>query len=98
LREECRLRVLENRVLRKIFGPERKEVTGMWRKRYNEELNDLCSSRNVVRVIKSRRIRRTGRMGEGEGDVYGVLVGKREVKRPLERPRRIWENNIKMDL
>jgi len=99
LREERRLRVFQNRVLRKMFGPKRDEVTGEWRKLHDEELNDLCSSPNIVRVIKSRRMRWTGhvaRMGERRG-VYRVLVGKPEGKRPLGRPRRRWEDNIKMD-
>ena len=90
----------ENRVLRRIFGPKRDEVTGEWRKLHNEELNDLYCSPNIVRVIKSRRMRWEGhvaRMGERRG-VYRVLVGKPEGKRPLGRPRRRWEDNIKMDL
>jgi len=100
LREECRLRVFENRLLRRIFGSKRDEVTGDWRKLHKEELNDLYSSPNIVRVIKSRRMRWAGhvaRMGEGRG-VYRVLVGKPEGKRPLGRPRRRWEDNIKMAL
>jgi hypothetical protein len=100
LREERRLLVFEDRVLRGIFGPKRDEVTGEWRNLYNEELNDLYSSPNIVRVVKSRRMRWAGhvaRIGEGRG-VYGVLVGKPEGKRPMGRPRRRWENNIKMDL
>jgi hypothetical protein len=100
LREERRLRVFENRVLRKIFGPKRDEVTGEWRKLHTEELHDLYSSPTTVWVIKSRRIRWTGRvarMGEGRG-VYRVLLGKPEGKRPLGRPRLRWEDNIKMDL
>ena len=100
LREERRLKVFENRVLRRVFGPKRDEVTGEWRKLHNEELNDRYSSPNIVRVIKPRRIRWAGhvaRMGEGRG-VYRVLVGKPEGKRPLGRPRRRWEDNIKMDL
>jgi len=78
LREERKLRVLENMVLRRIFGPRRDEVTGKWRRLHNEELNDLYSSPNIVRVIKSRRMRWTGnvaRMGEERG-VYRVLLGK----------------------
>jgi hypothetical protein len=92
--------LFENRVLRRIFGPKRDEVTGEWRKLHNEELNDLYSSPNIVRVIKSRRMRWAGhvaRMGEERG-VYRVLVGKSEGKRPLGRPRRRWEHNTRMDL
>jgi hypothetical protein len=92
--------VFENRVLRRIFGSKRDEVTEEWRKLYDEELHDLYSSPTIVRVIKSRRMRWMGhvaQMGEG-GGVYRVLVGKPEGKRPLERPRRRWEDNIKMDL
>ena len=100
LREERRLRVFENRVLRKVFGHKRDEVTGEWRKLHNEELNDLYSLPNIVRVVKSRRMRWAGhvvRMGEDRG-VHRVLVGKPEGKRPLGRTRHRWENNIKMDL
>ena len=100
LREERRLRVFENRVLRRIFGPKRDEVTGKWRKLRNEELNNLYSLPNIVRVVKSRRMRWAGhvaRMGEGR-DVYRVLVGKPEGRRPLGRPRRRWEDNIRRDL
>jgi len=92
--------VFENTVLRRIFGPKRDEVTGEWRKLHNEELNDLYSSPNISRVIKSRLMRWTGhvaRMGERTG-VYRVLVGKPEGKRPFGRPGRRWEDNIKMDL
>ena len=85
LREELRLRVFENRVLRRVFGPKRDEETGQWRKLHNEELSVLYSLPNNVRVVKSRRMRWTGyvaRMGEGRG-VHRVLVGKPEGKRPL---------------
>jgi hypothetical protein len=94
------LRVCENRVLRRVFGPKRDEVTGKWRKLHNEELNDLYSLPNIVRVVKSRRMRWAGHvahMGEGRG-VYRVLVGKPEGRRPLGRPRRRWEDYIKMDI
>ena len=87
-------------MLRKVFGPKRDEVRGEWRKLHNEELTDLYSLPNVVQLVKSRRMRWTGhvsRMGEGRG-VHRVLVGKLEGKRPLGRPRRRWEDNIKMDL
>ena len=87
-------------MLRRIFGPKRDGLTGQWRKLRNEELNDLYSSPNNVRVIKSRRMRWAGhvaRMEEGRG-VHKVLVGKPEGKRPLGGPRRRWEDNIKMDL
>jgi hypothetical protein len=96
LREERRLRVFENRVLRRVFGPKRDEVTGEWRKLHNEELNDLYSLPNTVRVVKSKRMRWAGhvaRVGEDRG-VYRVLVGKPERKRSLGRPRRKWEDNI----
>ena len=100
LREERKLRVFENRVLRGIFGTERDEVRWDWRKLHNEELNDLYCSPSIVRVIKTRRMRWAGqvaRMGKKRG-VYRVLVGKPERKRPLGRPRRRWEDTIKMDL
>jgi len=92
--------MFENGVLRRIFGPKRDEVTGKWRKLHNEGLNDLYSSPNIFRMIKSRRIRWEGdvaRMGKRR-DVYRVLVGKPEEKRPFGRPRLRWEDNIKMDL
>jgi hypothetical protein len=100
LREEHRLRVFENRVLRGIFGNKGDEVTGEWRKLHSGELHNLYSSSDVIRQIKSRRMRWAGhvaRMGEGR-NVYRVLVGKPEGKRPLERPRLRWEDGIKMDL
>jgi len=100
MREERKLRVFENMVLRRIFGPRREEVTGEWRRLHNVELNDLYCSHNIVRVIKSRRMRWTGhvaRMGE-DRVVYRVLVGKQEGKRPLGRPRLRWVDNIRMDL
>ena len=87
-------------MLRSIFGHKTDNVTGEWRKLHNEELNGLYSSPNIVRVIKSRRMKWAGhvaRMGEGR-DVYRVLVGKPEGKRPLGRCRRRWEDNINMDL
>jgi hypothetical protein len=97
--KQHRLRVFENGVLRRIFGPKRDE-DGSWRKLHNDEFHSLYSSQNIFRVIKSRRMRWAGhvaRMGEGRG-VYRVLVGRPEDKRPLGRPRRRWEDNIKMDL
>jgi hypothetical protein len=100
VREEHKLRVFENRVLRRIFGPKRDGATGVCRKLPNEELRDLYSSPNVIRIIKSRRMRWAGhvaRMGE-KTNMYRLLVGKLEGKRPLGRPRRRWIDNIKMDL
>jgi hypothetical protein len=99
LREEHRLRLFENRVLMRIFGPKRDDLTGEWRKLHNEELHILYSP-NIIRQIKSRRMRWAGhvaRMG-GEIKVYKVLVGKPEGKRPLGRPRRRWEDGIRMSL
>jgi hypothetical protein len=100
LKEERRLRVFENRVLRRMFGTKRDEVTGEWRKLHNEKLNGLHSLPNIVRVIKLRRMRWAGHVArKGEGRVvYRVLVWKPEGKDPLRRPRRRWEDNIRMDL
>ena len=88
------------RKLEKVFGPKRGEVTGEWRKLHNEELNDLYSLPNIVRVVNSRRMRWAGHValiGEDRG-VHRVLVGKPEGKRLLGRPRHRWEDNIKIDL
>jgi hypothetical protein len=95
VREEHKLRVL-----RRIFGPKRDGVTGGWRKLHNEELHDLYSSPSIITIIKSKKMRWAGhvaRMGE-KMNVYRLLVGKPEGKRPLGRPRRRWIDNIKMDL
>jgi hypothetical protein len=92
--------VFENRVLRRLFGPKRDEMTGEWKKLHNEELHNLYSSPDIIRQVKSRRMRWAGhvaRMGE-EGKVCKVLVGKPEGNRPLGRPRRRWEEGIIMDL
>ena len=100
LREERRLRVFKNRVLRRIFGHKLDEVTGEWRKLHNEELSGLYSLPNNVLLVKSRRMRWAGyvaHMGEGRV-VHRVLVGKPGGKRPLGRPKRRWEDNIKIDL
>jgi hypothetical protein len=92
--------VYENRVLRKIFGPKKEEVVGDWRRLYNEELHKLNTSPNVIRAVKSRRIRsvrkveRVGNMG----NAHKILIGKPEWKRHLGRPRRRWEDNIRMNL
>ena len=98
MREERKPRVFENMVFRRIFIPRRDEVTGECRRLCNDELNDLYGSPNIVRVIKSRRMRWAGHLahiGE-EREVYRVLVGKPEGKRPLWRPRRRWGHNIRM--
>jgi hypothetical protein len=93
-------KVLENRVLRRIFGPKRDRMTGGWRKLHNEELHNLYYSPSIIRIIKSRKMRWAGhvaRMRE-KRIVYRLLVGKPERKRPLGRLRRRWMNNIEMDL
>jgi hypothetical protein len=100
LREEHRLRVFENRVVRRIFVPKRDEVTGEWRKLHNEELHDLYSSPSKIRIIKSRRMKWAGhvaRKGEKK-NAYRLLMRKPEGKRSLGRPRRRWVDNIRMDL
>jgi hypothetical protein len=100
LSEEHRLRVFENRVLRRTFGPKRDDVTGGWRKLHNEELHGLYSSSGIVRVIKARRMRwarHVVHMGEARG-AYITLVRKPDGRRPLGRPRHRWEDNIKIDL
>ena len=99
LRVECKLRVFENRALRRTFGHKRDEVTGEWRKLHNEELNYLYSSPNIFWVIKLSRMRwaeLVAHMGERRG-MYRVLVGKPEGKRPLGKSRHRWEDNIKME-
>ena len=91
--------MFENKVLRKIFGANRNEITGEWRKLHNAKVYALYSSPNIIRNFKSRRLRWAGHVAgmEHSRNVYRVLVGKFEGKRPLGRPRRRWENNIKMD-
>jgi hypothetical protein len=100
VRMRLRMRVFENRVLRKIFGPKRDEVTGEWRNLHNEGLRDLYSSPSIIRIIKSRRMKWEGhvaRMGE-KRNMYRLLVGQPEGRRPLGRPSRMWVDNIRMDL
>jgi hypothetical protein len=92
--------VFANRVLRRIFGPKREEVTKGWRKVHDEELHGLYSSPSIIRLIKARRMRwaaHVARMGEVRG-AYNILVGKPGGRRPLGRPRCRWEDNIRMDL
>jgi hypothetical protein len=98
--EKQRLRVFENTVLRRIFGPKRDEATGEWRRLHNKELNDLHSAPIIIQIIESRRMRWAGHvahMGEKRG-AYRILVGRPEGRRPLERPRHRWEDNITMYL
>ena len=100
LREESRMRVFENMILRNIFGPKSIEVREEWRRLHNEQPYVLYSSANIIRVIRSRRLRwagRVARMGARRG-AYEVLVGKLEGRTPLGKPKRRCENNIKMDL
>jgi hypothetical protein len=100
LREEYRLKVFENRVLRRIFGPKRDEVMGDWRKLHSGELHNLYSSPDIIRQIKSRRMRwavHEAHVGEGR-NLLKILVGKPEGERPLGTPRRRWKDGIKMDL
>jgi hypothetical protein len=98
--KEHRLRVFENKVLRRIYGLKRDEVTGEWRKLRNEELHDLYSSPSINRKMKARQMKWAGhvaRMGE-KRNTYRLLVGKPEGRRPLGRPRRRWLDNVRMDL
>jgi hypothetical protein len=92
--------VFENRVLRRIFGPKRDEVTGGWLNLHNEELHNFHSSPNIIRMIKSRRMRWAGHLARivEKRNACRILVGKPEEKRPLGRPRHRWVDNIKMDL
>jgi hypothetical protein len=92
--------VFENRVLRRIFGPKRDEVMGEWRKMHNEELHNLYSYPDIIRQVKSRRMRWAGHVArmEEEIKVYKVLAGKPEGKRPLGKSTRMWEDGIRMDL
>jgi hypothetical protein len=98
LRGKHRLRVLENRVLRRIFGPKREKVAGGWRRLHNEKLHSFYSLSNIIRLIKSRRMRWTGNETgmEETRNAHNILVRKRDGKRPLGRPRRRWEDNIRM--
>jgi hypothetical protein len=92
--------VFENRVLRRIFEPKRDEVTGRWKKQYNEEVRDLYSSQSIIRMMKSRKMRWVGyvALNPEKRNMYRVFVGKPEGKGPLGRPRCKWVDNIKMDL
>jgi hypothetical protein len=99
LREEHRLGVFKNRVLRRIFGPKKNELTGEWRKLHSEELHDLNSSQSIIKIMKGKRMRwaeHVSRMGE-KRNAYRLLVEKPERRRPLGRQRRIWLDNIRMD-
>jgi hypothetical protein len=91
--------VSENRILRRIFGLKRDEVTGGWRKLHHEEFHNLYSSPNIIRMYRSRSMRWAGHVvGMEKRNAYRILVGKPEGKKPLRIPRRTWENNIRMDL
>jgi hypothetical protein len=100
LREGHGLRVFENRVLNRIFGPTRKEVTGGCRKLHNEELHNLYSSPKIIKMIESRNMRLAGHVARkgAKRNTYRILVGNPEGKSPLGRPRRRCEDNIKMNL
>jgi hypothetical protein len=99
LREEHRLGVFENRLLRRIFGSKRDEVTGEWRKLHNKELHDLYSLPSFIRIMKASRMRWAGHVARirEKRNAYSLLVGKPEGRRPLGRPKRRWLNNIRMD-
>jgi len=100
LADEHKLRVFENKILRKIYGPKRDEMTGEWRRLHNDELYGLYDSPNVVKIMKSRRLRwadHVSRM-EKKGRLYSILVGRPDGRRPLGRPRRRLEDNIRRDL
>jgi hypothetical protein len=100
VKEEHKLRVFEKRALKRKYGPKRDGVTGGWRKLHNEELHNIYSSPSIIRIIKSRRMRWAGHVARirEKRNVYRLLVGKPEGKRPLGRPKRRWMDNIKMDL
>ena len=100
LREESKLRVFVNKALRRIFGPKRDEVTGEWRKLHYIELHSLYKSPDIGKVVKSRRLRWAGHVArmEAERAVYKVWSGIPEGRRPLGRPRRRWEDNVRGDL
>ena len=99
LRVECRLKIFENRILRRIFGPKRDE-NREWRRLNNEKLHSLYRSVNTVRMIKSRRLRWAGHLDriEERRSAFKMLTYNPTWKRPLERPRRRWGDNIRMDL
>jgi hypothetical protein len=100
LRDEHRLRVFENRMLRRIFGPKRDGKVGGWRKLHNEQLHKCCSLPNIISVISSMRMRWAGHVERkgGKRNAYRVLVGKTGGRKTLGRPRRRWDDNIKTDL